>query len=289
MRTAQPITWAQDFEGRIIDGYALVNSKSVNRGNMVALRKLAECLGQCEAPESIEDEAVSKNLERHLVWRNVPAKRVLTMLEAFKFHPSLTALLHLENKRSLFSDYVSERAEEYPIWDLVIPLLKEAPKGLTATKFFDSLDGSPNWIRGRLKGLLTDSNISANRIYKPNGMKNSVRDPREDAPMLLSKESRNLARSEKARLESAGNKIGMDKLYSVQRERPLLLAHVFRSGLDKADAAFELGQTPVVSCSFAMPKSSITLKERRYQINAVLAQQISQMMEEDLEGEDYDF
>lgn len=289
MRTAQPITWAQDFEGRIIDGYALVNNKTVNRNNMLALKKLAESLGPCLSPDSIEDEAIQKNVMRHLVWRNVPAKSVLTMLEAFKFHPSLTALLHLENKRSLFSDYVSERAEEYPLWDLVIPLLKEAPEGLSVTEFFNSLDKSPSWIRGRLKGLLTDSDIPTNRIYKPNGMKNSVRDPREDAPMLLSKERRGLAKSEKERLEATGNKIGMDKLYSVQREKPLLLAHVFRSDLDKADAAFELGDTPVVSCSFAMPRSSITLKERRYQINAVLAQQISQMMEEDLEGEDYDF
>ena len=279
MRSAEQITWAQDFSGRVLDGYALDNNKATNNNNLTALYNLLKKLGPRAKVAEGEDESVAKDIKKHLVWRSVPAEEIVKMLEAFKFHSSLQSLAHIENNRSLFSDYVKERIGEFPKWDLVIPILNGADDDLTVEELFNSLKNRPNWLRGRDKGALSPINDRQSLAYKPYPNNNSIRTTGEDGPLLLTKQQRETVKSQRAIQQANDKKISLDRLQCLQRKRPLLISHLFKASLKTEDSRFELGQDIVVSCSFAMPNSSVVLKEKRYQINSVMARKMRELLE----------
>ena len=109
--------------------------------------------------------------------------------------------------------------------------------------------------------------VSGTSVFKPTGDKNSVRDPREDPPLLLTRAQREQALDMRARKILKG-----DRPFCAMRSRPLMLVHFFRSNLDKAD--FKLTDTPIVSLSFCMPETSIKSSPRLYQVNKVYQKQL---------------
>lgn len=254
--------------------------------NLTALHTLLKTIGPRDKASLSEDESIAKDMRKHFVWRAVPVKDVLKMLEVFKFHSSLQSLVHIEKNRSLFSDYVKERSNEFPTWDLVIPMLKGTDENLTVEKLFQLLDTKPSWLRARKQGALSPINNRRSLAYKPYADKNSIRSPGEDGPLLLTKVQRETVKMQKANQQADDKRISLDRLYSMQRERPLLIAHLFNASLKTADPRFALGEDVVASCSFAMPTSSTVLREKRYQINAVMARKMRELLEEECGDDD---
>ena len=85
-----------------------------------------------------------------------------------------------------------------------------------------------------------------------------------------------------------------DRQYCLERERPLLLIHVFRTNgnlaergdIDPPHEALMLTD-PVVSLSFCLPRSQINPVSRTYQVNAVYRNQLQALTEEPDDDEDY--
>ncbi|MCY4128797.1 MAG: hypothetical protein OXG15_06090, partial [Gammaproteobacteria bacterium] len=118
-----------------------------------------------------------------------------------------------------------------------------------------------------------------NRVYRVYGSRNRIADP-ADAKLFLTDAQINAANTSDAR---------GDTRYCLQRKRPLLLIHIFKTGGNLAHVAEgdipheELCLSdPIVSLSFCLPRTTVKPVSRTYQVNAVYRKQLEALkVEED--------
>ena len=263
MRTAKEMMLAQSFETRLVEGYALENNRETNAHNLdLALAFLGE-LGPPAAPTAFEETEQKKEAEKHLVWQKAIGSSVLELIRKFRFHADQPALGLIDGRSSLFSDYCFDRIKsELSEWDVVAPLNLGRDPDLS-TIDLSTVSSLP--LRNRNSAEI--KTVSGTSVFKPSGNKNSVRDPREDPPLLLTSASRERALDMRAKEILKG-----DRPFCAMRSRPLMLVHFFRSDLDKA--GFQLRDTPIVSLSFCMPRTSVKSSPRLYQVNKVYQKQL---------------
>lgn len=271
MHASETMFLAQSFESRHVEGYALENDKDTNQRNIDITLDFITELGSPLPPSSFSEEQQKKEAEKHVVWQNISGTLVLEMIRNFRFHANQPALGLIDGRSSLFIDYCLDRVRnELSEWDVVMPFNKGRDTNLSGfTK--STLQSLP--LRNRNSADL--KSISGTSVFKPTGDKNSIRDPSEDPPLLLSNSQREAAH------ELRTQNFRGDRPFCAVRTRPLLLIHFFKSNLDKAD--FELKDTPIVSLSFCMPETTITSRPRSYQVNKVYQKQLETLA---LESED---
>lgn len=257
MRTATQMMIAQDYSVRHLEGYILPNSPTVNADNLKAVQTFVGGLG---APsEKTTDQAV--------IWEAASGRAVATLLKSFSFSPAHADLGPISGNVSLFMDYFSDRLrDEMAEWDVAIP----HPSGGTPTP--DLLaPGMSFTLRKRESGDVTlgGFRITAGR--------NRVADP-NDAQIGLDKDQIAAADALKASGELRG-----DKAYCAQRNRPLLLIHVFTTDETMKDMKLK---GPVVTLSFCLPGTSKPIDERVYQVNTVYRRQIEEAVNAEAEDDE---
>lgn len=242
MRSASAMTVAQDYSGRHIEGYALVNDDNINRENLERVKALLAQLHGGEAPGE------------PLIWRKVDGAGVFKLLREFRFshlHPDLG---RIDNRTSLFQDYVYDRlGAELATWDVALPA---------------SQSGKPQ------PGILKDQQIllrerNAGRVkdgtYRITA-KNKAANP-GDEQIGLDDEA--LAEARKI-----GGPFG--RACCLVRPRPLLLVHLFTA---QSEGGLKI-RDPVVTLSFCLPSTVVTPVARQYQVNAVYRKQMLELAAE---------
>ena len=269
MRTAKEMTLAQSFETRHVEGYALENDRETNKLNLELAINFIDELGSPAEPDQFEELDQKKEAAKHLVWQSVSGHSVLDLIRNFRFHAAQPALGLIDGRSSLFSDYCLDRIKgELSAWDVVVPLNLGRDPDIGSLDLTD-LDTLP--LRNRNSADI--KTVSGTSVFKPTGDKNSVRDPREDPPLLLTGAKRMQALDMRSKKILKG-----DRPFCAVRTRPLLLVHFFRTSLDKSD--FRLKETPIVSLSFCMPQTSIKSSPRLYQVNKVYQKQLAMFAQE---------
>lgn len=276
MRNAQTMQLVESFSDKHVEGYALYNDEAVNRANLEEVLKFMAEIGQPYSPGPGEEQAIARQASKHIVWKDVPGRRVLELLDRFSFHPAQPALGLIDGKNSLFSDYFRDRvADELASWDVAIPL--NIGRDISAPLPSSIADLGSLKLRARNQGTVPPRlNFSA---FKPMGDKNRISDPNEDPLLLLSEAQLATAR----RLKEQGEYKG-DRAFCHVRERPLLLVHLFKVS-DHKDG-YALADMPVASLSFQLPGTNKPSIPKSYEVNSVFRRQLELLAgeEEDDEG-----
>lgn len=249
MRTATAMRIAQDYSGRHIEGYVLYNDDAVNQRNLGLVNSF---INTFDGPVEVDKTCLIK--------RGIDAASVFSFLRSFQFPENQPDLGIISSNRSLFMDYVSDRLEaDLKSWDIAFPLTGDC--------------GTMPWRDIQLKNLPLRKRGAGSIIedrYWITGKKCRVANP-GDERIGLSLPQQSAARAE----VEAGNISRGYCAYSLQRERPLMLVHIFNADL-KAPQAREdlLIKDPVVTLSFCLPTTLVPAQERLYQVNIVYRNQI---------------
>jgi len=272
MRSAKTMLLAQSFESRHVEGYALENNRETNQRNIELVIDFLSSIGPSVSPSSFSENQQIKEAGKHFVWQNVSGNLALEMIKNFRFHADQPALGLIDGRSSLFIDYCLDRIrDELSEWDVVVPMNQGRDANLTQLT-----QSSLNSLPLRNRNSADIKIMSGTSVFKPTGDKNSVRDPKEDPPLLLTNEQRDSA------MELRNKKILQgDRPFCYERTRPLLLVHFFKSKVNRS--GFQLNDTPIVSLSFCMPKTQITSHPRSYEVNKVYRSQLESLT---LESED---
>ena len=269
MRTATQMHLAQSFDSRHVEGYALENDTGVNTSNIDAVLAFLGKQGSPLPASAFEDDVQRMEAEKHLIWRGVDGQALLEMIRAFRFHADQPSLGLIDGRSSLFIDYCLDRIRgELALWDLVVPLNRGRKTDLIAHENLGS-DKLP--LRARNSGAI--KSVSGTQVFKPTGDRNSVRDPNEDPPLLLTDFQRQQAKE----LGQAKILRG-DRRFCAVRKRPLMLVHFFSAKLE--DERFRLKNMPIVSLSFCMPETRVPVPPRTYEVNTVFRKQLETLSAE---------
>ena len=268
MHNSTRMQLAESFDIRHVEGFALFNDNPVNDQNLTALCDFTATVGAPKKPDQADEKHIQKQVNKHLVWRSIAGEHIFDLLMKFQFHANQPSLGRIDGRNSLFSDYFADRIKgELATWDVVIPMLDgKKPASITNESLKDYL----SWpLRSRNSGNVIS--IDGLQAYKPTGGRNRVADPNEDAPLLLSKVSREKAETLKQKGEYRG-----DRAYCYVREQPLLIVHLFHVPEPNQNLTelLAIKDRPIVSLSFCMPKSDIPVQAREYEVNAVYRKQL---------------
>ncbi|WP_171230716.1 Z1 domain-containing protein [Ruegeria sp. HKCCA4008] len=270
MRSAKTMTIAQDYSGRHVEGHVLFNDRDINRSNVELLRNFLSGLGEPERKPAGKSGKTMPSAG----WQGIPGQEILRLMSSFQFPAQHGDLSRISGDSSLLADYVRDRLDEkLGEWDVAIPG-RSARKANSCKDPF-SLGIS---IREREKGH------ARGNTYRVYGGRNRVADP-ADAKLFLTQEQISAA-------EQAGNHKG-DTKYCMERDRPLLLIHVFSTNGELAELRDgepphdKLDLTdPVVSLSFCLPGTSKEPVTRTYQVNQVYRKQLDLLSAEPDDDED---
>ena len=224
MRTATRIELAQSFNSRHVEGYALENDAGVNASNIDVVLSFLGKQGPPMPESAFDDVDQRKEAKKHLVWRGVDGQALLEMLGTFRFHADQHSLGLIDGQSSLFIDYCRDRIRgELSEWDLVIPFNNGRTTDIVTR---ESLETNALPLRARNSGKV--KKVSGSEVFKPTGDRNSIRDPNEDPPLLLSAAQRRKAKTLKQESTLRG-----DRPFCAVRERPLMLVHFFRADVQE--------------------------------------------------------
>ncbi|WP_419914612.1 hypothetical protein [Hoeflea sp.] len=180
----------------------------------------------------------------------------------------------IDGQTSLFIDYCLDRISgELSEWDVVVPFNRGRKTDFVVRENLGT-DVLP--LRSRNSGAI--KKVSDSEVFKPTGDRNSIRDPNEDPPLLLS-----AARRRKAEVLKEESSLRGDRPFCAVRTRPLMLVHFFKAEIE--DPRFRLKDTPIVSLSFCMPETEIPVLPRTYEVNTVFRRQIETLSTETDEDE----
>ena len=262
MRTARQMQLTPSFDSVHVEGFALENDVAVNASNIDTVLAFLGRQGSPLSDSAFEDDLQCKEAKKHLIWLGIDGRELLEMVRSFRFHADQPLLGLINGQSSIFLDYCLERISgELSKWDVVVPL-NEGRKTCVVTR--ENL-GTSLPLRSRKKGDVREA--TGSQVFKPTGDRNSIRDPNEDPPILLSRIQRQEAKSLREESDLRG-----DRPFCAVRSRPLMLVHLFKAESDSP--LFKLKNTPVVSLSFCMPKTEVPVQPRTYEINTVFQQQI---------------
>lgn len=269
MRSATKVTIAQSYAGRHIEGWALHNDQAINQANLDGVQCFLDVLGD-----------PSERMDGHLLFDGVDGRKVLALLDGFRFPDAHGDLKPASGSRSLLGDYLSDRIDgELKLWQVAIPHLQDA-----RTK--EHVVGLDLPLRRRERGTVVNADgISIYRVY---GTKNRVADPGDVAIGMGEPELTLVAEEKKDPDGHRG-----DRAYCEHRKQPLLIIHLFRTnGKTNAEDGETTGdlqlEDPVVSLSFALPGTNVPAVARTYHVNKVYVRQMDLLAEADDDEEAVD-
>lgn len=213
MRAAEDRELAADLSGKHVEGFALYDDRELNAEHLQLARRFIAGLGNPLTPELAGDAALTADIAKHLVWSDVPGRKVRDLLEAFSFPARQTVLSRIDGRRSLALDYINDRlTTDLSEWDIVIPLLEDK-------RLDDSLQarleicGAKRAIRTRPYPTNSDARIDG--LYRPYGQRNRIADP-GDATILLTEEERR----EAADAKKLSRGLRGDRAFCLRRKSP---------------------------------------------------------------------
>lgn len=258
MRTATKMVLAAGYAGRFIQGHAVINSDEVNRKNREVASQFLKTLGP---PGTLN--------ETPYYWTGASGRDVVRLLEQTELPKQVQALWKLEGRRSLLSDYISDRVTaELAEWDICLATLKGSEGKGSPHADMEFLPGYTLHPVARNSGELEGS------VYRFSGGKNAVAD--QDTPRLgLSKQE--ISEATSSAVSPLQNR------YSLVRTRPLLVMFLVHPPKDLEGLKFT---QPVFSLAVCLPLTSTAVREQTYQINRVLRDQIMQESEENSDDDE---
>jgi hypothetical protein len=272
MRSAAPLSLAEDFSARHLQAYAVYDKKEANESNRSAVDALVARLTSIKALAPVDPKVSA------LVWQRVPAGEILALLKNLQLPQTEFNALET-NGTSLVGAYVEDRmGSELMEWDVAIPFVRQRGSDSRQMKFpyFGNEIGTEYFCRTRSTGE-RDGNLI--RI----SAKNAVAFGTDD---LKYGESRELLAQRLAKLRASENPPQPETaaLIARARARPLLVIHLINLGLaprdppQEAQRPHDFGSAdPVVTISIVFPGTAIPCKERRYFASARLVQLLAAM------------
>lgn len=252
MRTATTIKLAAGYAGRMVQAHAVFNSNTTNESN---LGVASQFLRSLEPPREL-------NGARHY-WRKVAGRDVVRLIEEFELPKIVQPMMKIEGRRSLLTDYISDRLDdELREWDVCLATKKQPLN--SAGGVSDFLDGMVVYPVSRAKAAL------AGELYRFSGAKNAVAD--QDTATL------GLSAADQTRARDIDVAPGENKFCKI-REKPLLVLFLIKP---TGDTAFKRS---VVSLAVCLPNTAKEVQEKTYHINKVLRDQM-QLESESEQDED---
>jgi hypothetical protein len=255
MRSATKLKLVAGYAGRFVQGHTIHNSPKVNSANLVAGSEFVQTLG---SPNMASDRPY---------WSGVDGRAIVRFLEKVELPKAIQALQKLEGRRSLLTDYVSDRLhDELGDWDVCLATRRSSydDETLPVTDFLPGL---------KLHPVHRGAADVSGKNYRFGGSKSSVGD--QDTPKL------GLTDDEIAVAKNLPCAI-YENRFCLVRKRPLLVLFLVKPNLDLPgnrlkEAAFSL--------AVCLPSTEHPIREQTYQINRVLR---DQMMKESEENADDD-
>lgn len=259
MRTATSVTLAGDYSGRHLEGFTLYNETSINEKNRALIEEFLRGITIAPTGSPSKAEGIS------LVWRNIDGKALYRAVSAFQFGGN-EHLVPIQDSTSLFMDYFGDRVEaDLKTWDVVLPYISDPEEQDPMAIDFV---GRRLSIRERQSGVVSGGN---GEVFKVTGDKSRVADPK-DARRLINPEIVKAIVTENERRKENGERGLGDRGFCLQRERPLMIIHLFRTngktGGDEPKKPLLLDD-PVISLSFCLPKTTVEPIARTYKVGAV--------------------
>ena len=256
MRTATKMQLAAGYSGRFVQGHTIHNNQKVNNNNLcVAAKFLQEC------GPAIREGGL-------FLWQGQSGRRVVRLLEELEFPRAVLALAKLDGRRSLLTDYVSDRlGDELRQWDVcLVTRLKAAVDTPPVRGFLPPFELNPI---ERTSGKPEPEG----KVYRFSRKKNAVGD--QDTPKI------GLTDDEVEEAKGLVSSVVENK-YCRVRKRPLLV--VFLVKVEKCVPAADL-KDHAMSVAICLPVTQKSIREHTYQINKTLR---AQMLDESQENADDD-
>lgn len=257
MRTATQMRLAAGYSGRYIQGHTVYNSNKVNLANLQYGSNFLKALGPSDIPH-----------KQPFFWSGVDGREVNRFLESLEFPREIQSLWKLEGRRSLLTDYISDRiVEELSEWDVCL--------ATRAAPYLDTppvVDFLPPF---HLNPVHRGSGIVSGNFYRFGGSKSSVGD--QDTPRIG-------LTDDEVRAADDIPRATYENKYCLVRKKPLIVLFLVRPNPEeKSDikgAAFSL--------AICMPSTNRLVREQTYQINKVLRDQIMKESEDNADDDEVD-
>jgi Z1 domain len=258
MRTATQMRLAAGYSGRFVQAHAIYNRNEVNTKNLKTGSDFLSSLGR------------PAGNEHHHYWTHVKGQEVLRLIADLEFPREIQPLWKLEGRRSLLSDYVSDRlGDELMEWDVC--LATRSSPALGVSPIIDFLPGESIHPVVRSAAELDAKNTS---IYRFSGTKNAVAD--QDTAMIgLSQDEIDTAKSLP--------KVAFENRYCQVRIRPLLVIFLVDPKTDSTEYKIK---SPAFSIAVCFPTTQKPVQEKTYQINKVLRDQIIKESEDNADDDE---
>jgi hypothetical protein len=275
MRSAKPISLAEDFSTRHIQAHSIHDDVEKNQKNLVIamdfLKKLSTHMS-----DSFENNTDKKGL----VWKKVPSTLVLEFIKSMSFPQTEFDMLSSEDS-SLLTSYIEDRiSSELREWDVGVPYITNGKPDSIQLPINTQ---GPAFCRSR-SGTVRESE----KILKVN-KKNAVAFGTDDFYLGEDPEAYKYRIEQvKAEARAAANAAGDKNLkepsstwaHTKARSRPLLLIHFLQLDPDK-DFAMQLRKDhPVASIGILLPGTNMKCTERRYQASRRLIEMLNKLREE---------
>ncbi|WP_373009295.1 Z1 domain-containing protein, partial [Hyphomonas sp.] len=199
MRTATEMRLAAGYSGRFVQAHAIHNRKVVNDKNLKTGSEFLRSLGHR-----------SNDHDHHHYWTNIEGLDVLRLIGDLEFPREIQPLWKLEGRRSLLSDYVSDRlGDELSKWDVCLATRSSSAPDVNPVT--DFLPDESIYPVVRSSAELDEKNQA---VYRFSGSKNAVAD--QDTAMIgLTQEEIETAKSL--------SKVAFENRFCQVRRRPLLV------------------------------------------------------------------
>ena len=248
MRTAQKVRIAAALDFKHVEGHTLWNKGKVNSANRNLIQNFISDLGSPSGERNGEKPC-------RLFWQGIGLPKIRNFMQSFELPPANTELGQLSGasggtNSSLALDYIGDRPDELPEWDICIP--ENSRK--TAPTDSGLIHGETIRCRTRYSGHLTPDGT----MYRVTGSRQKVavkHDPGYGLPVKILDEG-----------EPAS-----DRAYNKRRPKPLLIIHVFKGQTKDNEPDLDI-EDHCVSYSICFPGTGEEVIEREYQVNLVWQQ-----------------
>lgn len=274
MRSATPISLAEDFSTKHVQAYSLHDDQKINEKN---IKTILSCIQNLNKNYSKDFENSTKTKSKALVWKRVSGRDVVDLIKKMEF-PQMEFDLLTDDKNSLLTSYIEDRlGAELIEWDVAIPYVTSSK--LNNVKFLSEFDGD-FYCRARSGTDRASDNVV--KVNKRNAIAFGVDDFYLGEDVDAYEQKIKIIRSEAiAELEEEDKKtISETWVRSVARTRPLLLIHFLQL---VPDEGFQMNlpvDKPVVSLGILLPGTRIKCKERKYQAGRRLIEMIQRLRDE---------
>jgi hypothetical protein len=275
MRSATPISLAEDFSTRHVQAHSLSDDPVVNNLNMKLVKEFMETLNK-NFSSGYENDIKNKAL----VWKKIPGKLVIEFIKKVNFPQTEFDVISADGT-TLLTSYIEDRlGSELSDWDIGIPYVSVSRAG--AVKFPIELD-KPAFCRSR-SGTFRESDTVI-KVTKKNAVAFGVDDfcLGEDQAKYEQRIKELMTQTESSQQD--GVSPSRTWAHTVARTRPLMLIHFLQ--LDPPEGfSMKLPTTePIVSMGILLPGTQIKCKERKYQASKRLIAIIKALREESVTDE----